>query len=75
MRVSEIHNQYLTRQNCVRHAWLLSLVGIYHRMDEECDRFWKTALAFPLDSAERLEHLAVGNELSGWVSSLGNTEV
>jgi hypothetical protein len=75
MRISQIHDPYLDRQNRVRRAWLLSLVGLYHRMDEECDRFWKMALAFPLDSPERLEHMAVGNELSGWVSNLGNAEV
>jgi hypothetical protein len=75
MRVSQIYDPYLDRQNCVRRAWLLSLVGMYHRMDEECDRFWKMALDFPLDSPERLEHMAVGNEVSQWVSNLGNTEV
>jgi len=75
MRVFQIQNQYLDRQNCVRRAWLLRFVAMYHRMDEECTRFWKMAVSFPLDSPERLEHMAVGDELSCWVISLGNTEV
>ena len=41
MRVSRIHNQYLDRQNCLQRAWLLSLVRMYHRMNEECERVWK----------------------------------
>jgi hypothetical protein len=75
MRVSQIDRQYLTQQNCVRRSWLYSLVRMYHRMDEECDCFWKKGLAFPYGSPERLENMAVGDELSGWVSNLGNTEV
>ena len=75
MRVSRIHNQYLDRQNCLQRAWLLSLVRMYHRMNEECERVWKMALAFPLDSPERLEQMALGDELSKWVSNLGNAEV
>jgi len=75
MRVSQINDPYLDRQNPLQRAWLLSLVRMYHRMNEECDRFWKMALAFPLDSPGRLEHMAVGNELGCWVSNLGNAEV
>jgi hypothetical protein len=75
MRVSQIDDSYLDQQNLFQRAWLLSLVKMYHMMDVECDRFWKMALAFPLDSPERLEHMAVGNELGCWVSNLGNAEV
>jgi hypothetical protein len=75
MRVSQIDIHYLSQQNCVRRSWLNSLVRMYHQMDEECDRLWRNAFAFPYGSPERLENMAVGNELSGWVSNLGNTEV
>jgi hypothetical protein len=75
MRVSRINDPYLDQQNPVRRVWLLSLVRMYHRMDDECGRSWKMAVALPLDSPERLEHMAVGNELGCWVSNLGNTEV
>jgi hypothetical protein len=75
MRVSRIHDRYLDRQNCLQRARLLTLVKMYRRMNEECDRVWKMALTFPLDSPERLEYMAIGDELSNWVSNLGNAEV
>lgn len=75
MRVSQIHDPYLDRQNRVRRAWLLSLVRMYHVMNQECDRFWKMALAFPVDSSERMELMAEGDQLSNWVSNLANSEV
>jgi hypothetical protein len=75
MRVSRIQDPYLDQQNPLRRAWLQSLVKMYRQMIEECVQFRKKAQAFPYGSPGRLENMAIDDELSDWVSNLGNAEV